>query len=60
LQLGVAAAMDFWRKATHAATREQGGSGLVGEALDHAKRIVRVTFYVKKFVTLFAPMPTAF
>jgi hypothetical protein len=52
--------MDVRRKTPHAATREKGCGDLVGEALDHERRIVRVTFYVKEFATLLAPMPSAF
>jgi hypothetical protein len=52
--------MDARWKTPHAAPREKGGGGLVGEALDHMPRIVRVTFCVKKFVTLIAPIQSAF
>jgi len=51
--------MEVRRKTPHAATREKGRGGLVGEALYHLPRIVRVTFGVKKCATLLAPMPTA-
>jgi hypothetical protein len=60
LQLGVGAAMDIRRKTPHTSTREQGGGGLVGEALDHLRMIVRITFNVKQLVTLLAPMPATF
>ena len=60
LELGVGTAMDVRRKTPHAATREKGRGGLVGKALDHVGRIVRVTSGVKTFVTLLAPMPSAF
>jgi hypothetical protein len=52
--------MDVRRKTPHAATRENGCGGFVGEALDHERRIVRVTCGVKAFAILLAPMPSAF
>jgi hypothetical protein len=60
LELDVGTAMDVRRKTPHAATREKGRGGLVGEALNHVPRIVRVTFDVKTFVTLLAPTPSTF